>query len=412
MANTKTTRPGKIAVIVVAAGRSRRFGGEMTKVYQPLGDIPLLRHTLGAFARHPAIGAIQPVIHPDDRAHYARATKGLALLDPVAGGAMRADSVLAGLRALNRGKPPLFVLIHDGARPFVSADTIDRVCVALQDGVKGAKGAIAASPVTDSLMKVDTAKTAASSRSPPSPIDRQGIWQTHTPQGFVFKDLLTAYETVSPEVLATCTDDAGLAHHAGIPLILVPDSPENTKITTAEDLDRGGRLRAGRAGGVPRVGIGFDAHRFCELADDPDRRPLRLAGVTVPNHPSLRGHSDADPGLHALADALLGAMGWADIGHHFPDTDPRWRDADSGLFIHEIMAWTRQAGGQIINADITIIAQRPKIAPYREAMRAAVGALLQVSPSAINIKATTTETMGFTGRGEGIAAQAVVTIMV
>jgi len=371
--------------LVVAAGRGNRMGGGPPKQYRLLGGRPLLRHALERLAGHPRIGGVRAVIHADDRADYERAAAGLALEPPVAGGATRQESVLRGLESL--GQPaPRNVLIHDGARPFVDRTTVERVLDALAE----APGAVAALPVTDTLKRGADGRIAAT-------IERHGLWRAQTPQGFRYPEILAAHRRFAGEEL---TDDAAVAERAGLAVRLVAGSPDNIKITTADDLARAERWLAG-VGGETRVGQGFDVHRF-----GPGDHVM-LGGVRVAHTRGLEGHSDADVALHALTDALLGALGAGDIGTHFPPSDARWRGADSAVFLRHAGDLIAARGGRIVNLDLTLICQAPKVGPHRAAMVARIAEILAIDAGRIGVKATTTEGLGFTGRGEGIAAQAV-----
>jgi len=375
--------------LVVAAGRGSRMGGGPPKQYRSLGGQPLLRHALARFAGHPRISGVRAVIHADDRAAYAKAVAGLALDEPVPGGATRQESVLRGLESLSR-RAPRYVLIHDGARPFVDGATIDRVLDALEE----VPGAIAALPVIDTLKRGDDGAAIVAT------LDRSGLWRAQTPQGFHYTEILAAHRRFAGSEL---TDDAAVAERGGLAVRLVAGSPDNVKITTAEDLARGERRLAG-AGGETRVGQGFDVHRFCP-GDH-----VMLGGVRIAHDRGLAGHSDADAGLHAVTDALLGALGAGDIGSHFPPSDPRWRGADSAAFLRHAGALLAAREGRIVNLDLTVICETPKIGPHRAAMAARIAEILDIDAARVAVKATTTEGLGFTGRGEGIAAQAVATL--
>jgi 2-C-methyl-D-erythritol 4-phosphate cytidylyltransferase/2-C-methyl-D-erythritol 2,4-cyclodiphosphate synthase len=383
---------GGTVALVVAAGRGTRFGGEVPKQYAELAGRPLLSHSLARLARHPAVAAVGTVIDPDHRALYEAAGAGLDLLPAVAGGASRQDSVRLGLESL-APLAPARVLIHDGARPFVSDDVIDRVLAALDD----APGAIAALPLADTLKR---ANDGAIPETVAATVPRDGLWRAQTPQGFRFADILAAHRQAASQT--DLTDDAAVAERAGLAVRLVAGSPANVKVTTPADLERAARWLAG--GEEIRTGFGFDVHRFCAGAE------VRLCGVAIPHDFALAGHSDADVGLHALVDAILGALGAGDIGEHFPPSDPQWRGADSARFAAHARALVAARAGRIVNVDVTLICERPKIGPHRAAMTARVADLLGVEPERVNVKATTTERLGFTGRGEGIAAQATATL--
>lgn len=373
--------------LVVAGGRGRRFGGELPKQYRPLAGRPLLRYSVAAFCGHARVEAVRVVIHPDDRALHDAAVEGLAVLEPCHGGGERQDSSRLGLESLE-GLAPARVLIHDAARPFVDAATIDRVIGALD----GAPGAIAAVPVTDTL------KRGAEGRSLGT-VERAGLWRAQTPQGFRFPEILAAHRRAAGAAL---TDDAAVAEAAGLAVTLVQGSEDNLKVTTEDDLRRAEQRLA--AAWEPRVGTGFDVHQF-----GPGDK-LMLCGLPIAHERGLVGHSDADVGLHALTDALLGCIGAGDIGGHFPPSDPRWKGAPSERFLRHAGELVAARGGRIVNLDVTIICERPKIGPHREAMAKRIAEILGIAPARVSVKATTTDKLGFTGRGEGIAAQAVATV--
>ena len=384
------------AALIVAAGRGERFGNEVPKQYLPLAGAPVLRHSAATFTANPGIGAVRVVIHEDDRERYAEAVAGLDLLAPVTGGATRRESVRLGLESLAELAPDR-VLIHDAARPFVDTATIARVIAALDH----APGAIAAVPLSDTLKRGDGGRIIET-------VPRQGLWRAQTPQAFRFADILAAHRAFAAgEPGAEPTDDAAIAERAGLTVSLVAGAEENFKLTTPEDLKRAERL-LGAAKGDVRTGLGFDVHGFGDGRDG--RQHLMLCGVKVPHDATLTGHSDADVGLHALTDALLGAIGAGDIGEHFAPDDPKWRGADSAIFLRHAVGLIADRGGEIGHVDITLICQKPKIGPHREDMRARIAGLLGIAADKVNVKATTTDGLGFLGRGEGIAAQAVATV--
>ena len=377
-----------VYALVVAAGRGTRFGGELPKQYLTLGGGSVLGHAAGAFSRHPLVAGVLVVIRPEDDLIYRRAVSGFALLPPVAGGQERQDSVRLGLEALVPHHPDR-VLIHDGARPFLDAELIERVIAALDR----APAAIPALPLGDTIKRVVDGHIRET-------IDRSQLWRAQTPQGFHFAPILAAHRAAAGRVL---TDDAAVAETAGITPLIVPGNEENLKVTTAQDLAAAERLIAARHGDI-RVGQGFDVHPF-----GPGDHVL-ACGVAIPHSVGLVGHSDADVGLHALTDAVLGAIGAGDIGMHFPPSDPRWRGAASDQFLRYAAELVRTKGGTIAAVDVTIICERPKIAPHRAAMIERVAEILDIAADRVSVKATTTEQLGFTGRGEGVAAQAVATI--
>ena len=374
--------------LIVAAGRGTRFGGALPKQYLPLGGATILRHAVSAFTTHRRIDGVVVAIRPEDREIFERALLGLPVLPPVDGGPERQDSVRLGLEALAERQPDR-VLIHDGARPFPGRELMDRVL----DGLDRAPAAIPCLPLGDTIKRVENGAIRET-------VDRAMLWRAQTPQGFHFGPILSAHRAAAGRVL---TDDAAVAETAGLAPIIVPGSEENLKVTTAEDLAAAERLLAARQGDV-RVGQGFDVHPY-----GPGDHVM-VCGVAIPHEVAPIGHSDADVGLHALTDAVLGAIGAGDIGMHFPPSDPRWRGASSDRFLAYAASLVRERGGSIGAVDVTIICERPKIAPHREKMIERVAEILEISPGRVSVKATTTEKLGFTGRGEGIAAQAVATI--
>ncbi len=374
--------------LVAAAGRGTRLGAPLPKQYLPLAGKPVLRYSLETLARHPGIDAVRVVFNPDDAASYEAAARGLDLLPPVAGGAARQDSVRLGLESLATA-PPARVLIHDAARPFLDRETIDRVLAALDD----APGAIPALPVKDTVKRGVSGRIAET-------LDRSALWRGQTPQGFDYAAILAAHRAAQGSELS---DDAAVAERAGLAVRLVAGSEANFKVTTAEDLEQAERLLLARHGDI-RTGQGFDVHAFG--AGD----HVWLCGVKVAHERGLIGHSDADVGLHALTDAILGALGAGDIGQHFPPSDPKWRGAPSHVFLSHAGALVASAGGRIAHLDVTLICERPKIGPFRDAMVTRIAEILALERGRVSVKATTTEGLGFTGRGEGIAAQAVATL--
>jgi len=390
----------KTAALIVAAGRGTRARGPGRgpgpgpKQYAAIGGVPVLAQALRPFLAHPDIALVAVAIARGDEALYRTAVAGLAsgkLLSPIGGGATRQASVGNGLRALSAHLPDR-VLIHDAARPFVTRDVIDRVLGALAHW----PGAIAALPLADTLKKAGPGGLIAAT------VDRAGLWRAQTPQGFRFADILAAHERARAAGLEDMTDDAAIAEWAGLPVALVLGSVANAKLTTPEDF-----AMAERAAGGPdvRVGQGFDVHRL--VAGD----HVWLCGVRIAHTQGLEGHSDADVALHALTDALLGAIGAGDIGQHFPDSDPHWRGAASGIFVGEALRLVRAHGGTIRNVDVTLLCEAPRIAPHRDAMRRRIGELLELEEARVSVKATTTEGLGFAGRREGIAAVATASVV-
>ncbi|MBL9033214.1 MAG: bifunctional 2-C-methyl-D-erythritol 4-phosphate cytidylyltransferase/2-C-methyl-D-erythritol 2,4-cyclodiphosphate synthase [Rhodospirillaceae bacterium] len=378
----------RVFVLIVAAGSGQRFGGDLPKQYQALAGKPLLRHCLETFSVHPGITGILVAINPDHRALYDRATAGLAhLLPPIAGGKSRQDSVLNGLERLAAEKPDL-VLIHDAARPLIDAETISRSIAALSQH----RAVLVAVPVVDTIKRGKNGRVGDT-------VDRRDLWRAQTPQAFHFADILAAHRRFAGREL---TDDAALAEAAGIPVMFVLGSERNFKVTTQEDMERAERIMSGQM--EFRTGNGFDVHKLIK-GDG-----VTMCGVRIPCEFALEGHSDADVGLHALTDAVLGAIGAKDIGAHFPPSDPQWRGAASWKFLDHAAKLVKERGGRIAHCDVTIICEKPKVGPHRDAMVARVAEILGISADRVSVKATTTEKLGFTGRGEGIAAQATATV--
>jgi 2-C-methyl-D-erythritol 4-phosphate cytidylyltransferase/2-C-methyl-D-erythritol 2,4-cyclodiphosphate synthase len=389
------------AAIIVAAGRGLRASapGGGPKQYRPLGGIPVILHSLRTFLQYDGVGLVQPVIHPDDMPLYRAAVAEVSsakLLAPVAGGASRQASVLAGLRAL-APHAPANVLIHDAARPLLPGAVIGGVLASLQGGV----ACLAALPVSDTLKSEADGRVAGT-------VPRAGLWRAQTPQGFRYDAILAAHEAAEAAGREDFTDDAAIAEWQGISVALAMGSERNMKLTTPGDFAVAEALLAeggGRADMTEtRTATGFDVHAFAE-GDH-----VMLCGVAIPHERGLAGHSDADVGLHALTDALLGAISSGDIGHHFPPSDPQWKGADSSLFLAHAARLVAEEGGRIVHVDVTLICEGPKIGPHREAMRARIAAILGLAVSRVSVKATTTERLGFAGRREGIAAMASATV--
>ena len=374
----------RIAAILVAAGSGSRFGAETPKQFLTIAGQPVIRHAAQALAAHVAL--LQPV---GDAEPINAALAGIPnRLPTIPGGATRQDSVRAGLEALEPHRPDI-VLVHDAARPIIPDGTIPALIAALRES----PGAIPAAPVADTLKRVVRGVITET-------VPRTGLFRAQTPQAFRFAALLAAHRTG----LSGATDDASLLEAAGQTVEVVPGSDDNIKLTYPEDRLRLERIMAATL--IPRVGTGFDVHAF-----EPGR-PLVLCGVTVPHDKGLAGHSDADVGIHALCDAIYGALAEGDIGRHFPPSEATWKDADSARFLIHAADRIAAHGGRLVNADVTLICERPKITPHAPAMIARIAELLRVAPRCISVKATTTERLGFTGRGEGIAAQAVVCVLV
>lgn len=391
-------RLGGLGAVIVAAGSGTRLAdGGPPKQYRMLAGRTVLARTLDAFLRHPAVGRIVVVIRDGDGDVYRRSLAGLdigpRLMAPVPGGATRQASVLQGLETLAAAGSTK-VLIHDAARPFITAGAISAVAEAIAPG----RGAIAAAPLVDTLKRSNGEGRIVAT------LPRDGLWRAQTPQGFMLGDILAAHRKAAAQGRSDFTDDAAVAEWAGLTVHLVDAGEGNMKITTAADLAMAeARLAAPMQPDI-RTGQGYDVHRL--VAGD----HVWLCGVRIAHDRTLEGHSDADVGLHAATDALLGAIGDGDIGQHFRNDDPRWRGARSSLFLADAARRVRERGGRIMNIDVTLICEAPKIGPHREAMRQAVAEAAGITPDRVGIKATTNERLGFLGRGEGIAAIATATV--
>ncbi len=380
----------RTAGLIVAAGRGQRLGGETPKQYLPLGESTVLRRAVAAVLAHPGVDMLQIVIHPDDRELCIAALDGLEdarLLPLVDGGASRSDSVLAGLEALAPAAPDR-VLIHDAARPFLPTALVSTVI----DALDAYPAVLPALPVVDALWRETDGLAVA-------PAPRDGLWRAQTPQGFRFADILAAHRGRSGDAL----DDAAVARAAGLDVKLVIGDEANFKITTAADLHRA-RARIGEAMDI-RTGNGFDVHAFGP-GDG-----VTLCGVAIPFDRGLVGHSDADVGMHALTDAIFGALAEGDIGQWFPPSDPEWKGAASEIFLRKAMERATGRGFAVSHLDCTLVCEAPRIGPHAAAMREALGRIAGIEPERISVKATTSERLGFTGRGEGIAALATATLV-
>lgn len=377
-----------VAAIIVAAGRGERLGGSGgPKQYRMLGASTVLARSLCPFVEHESIDAVLVVIHPQDRERYEAAVpRHPKLLAPVAGGQIRQQSVLNGLEALSAFNPEK-VLIHDAARPFVTHGLISGVLAAVRPGT----GAIPGTPVADTLKRRGPEDNVAET------VSRDRLFAVQTPQGFVFSDILLAHRDVAMRGIADLTDDSAVAERAGMQVKIVAGDGGNMKITTTPDLESA-RSRLGANLPDVRTGNGYDVHRL--TGGD----HVMLCGIRIPAERSLEGHSDADVGLHALTDALLGTIGDGDIGSHFPPTDPQWRGASSDRFLAHACNLVRRAGGTITHLDVTLVCEAPRIGPHREAMRSRIAQIAGIDEGRVAVKATTNETIGFVGRREGIAA--------
>jgi 2-C-methyl-D-erythritol 4-phosphate cytidylyltransferase/2-C-methyl-D-erythritol 2,4-cyclodiphosphate synthase len=380
------------AAIIVAAGRGSRAGGGVPKQYRPIAGQPALWTCLETFVRHPEIGTVLPVIHRDDEALFASLAADLPLLPPVHGGATRQASVCDGLEALAADKPGL-VLIHDAARPFASAALIGRAVDAGRRNV----AAIPALKVTDTVKEVDADGRVVGTR------DRGVLRTVQTPQAFQFDALLAAHRRAADAGQNDFSDDAALMEWAGHLVTTFEGDIANMKITSDGDFARAEAIRMAALGDV-RIGSGVDVHAFAP-GDH-----VTLGGVRIPHSHTLSGHSDADVVLHAVVDAILGALADGDIGVHFPPSDPQWRGASSDRFLAFAMERLKARGGIVAHIDVNVVCEAPRIGPHRDAMRANIAKLAGIDASRVGIKATTSEKMGFIGRGEGMIAYATATI--
>jgi 2-C-methyl-D-erythritol 4-phosphate cytidylyltransferase/2-C-methyl-D-erythritol 2,4-cyclodiphosphate synthase len=382
--------------LIVAAGRGLRAGGGvLPKQYQTIGGIPILRHSLDAFLAHRAVDRVIAVIAAGDQRYHDVAPQHQHLLPPVTGGETRQESVRAGLRALASGKPER-VLIHDAARPFVSPDLIGRVVAGLDD----AEAVLPALPVSATLKSVDAGGMVTGT------IARDGLYAAETPQGFRFAAILAAHEKAAAAGFVF-TDDAAVAEWAGMPVRAVAGEAANIKLTTADEIAAADRRLAGESAlalGDVRVGTGYDVHAVGPGV------AVMLGGVAIPHNRGVLGHSDADVVLHALTDAVLGAIAEGDIGEHFPPGDPQWKDAASDRFLRFAAERVAARGGSIAHLDVTIVAETPRVSEHRPAIRARIASICGITPDRVRVKATTSEGLGFLGRGEGLAAYATATI--
>jgi 2-C-methyl-D-erythritol 4-phosphate cytidylyltransferase/2-C-methyl-D-erythritol 2,4-cyclodiphosphate synthase len=383
----------RVAAIIVAAGKGGRAGGGLPKQFRALGGETVLRRSLRLFAAHSGVDAVQAVIDPVHDAEYRQSASEIAkLLVPVPGGSTRQESVRAGLEALERSAPE-FVLIHDAARPLASSALLDRAL----NAVTSTGAAIPTTPITDTIKRVDATGRVAET------IDRTVLRAVQTPQAFAFDKLLAAHRRAVNARRNDFSDDAALAEWAGIPVTTFAGEPGNIKLTTEEDFSRAQAIDAGAFPDV-RTGTGFDVHAL-----GPGDHVM-LGGVRLAHDQSLVGHSDADVLLHAITDAILGAIAAGDIGHHFPPSDPQWRGVSSDRFLGHAVELVAAQAGRIAHIDATILCEVPKISPHAMAMRANIAGICRIAKSRVSVKATTTERLGFLGRGEGIAAMATATV--
>ena len=381
-----------VAAVIVAAGQGLRAGGPVPKQFRRIGGDTILRRSLSALLGAPQISSVQPVIRSEDRGLYDEAAAGLATLPPVAGGATRQESVRAGLEALEQHDPEI-VLVHDAARPFASPALIARAI----DAVQATGAAIPGLPVADTVKTVDSRGHVVET------LERGRLRLVQTPQAFAFRSLLAAHRRAAAEGRHDFTDDAALAEWAGMRVTVFDGEPGNIKMTNPDDFARMEALQAAQLTDI-RVGTGFDVHAF-----GPGDHVV-IGGLRIPHVQAVTGHSDADVALHALVDAVLGALADGDIGAHFPPSDPQWKGASSDRFLAFAVDRVRQRGGMIAHLDLTIVCEAPKIGPHRDAMRANIARIAGIDMSRVAVKATTSEKMGFTGRSEGIVAFATATV--
>jgi len=372
-----------VTALIVAAGSGSRMGGDTPKQYRPIAGKAVLAHAVDALASHPRIDTVRVVIGAGQEEMAREALDGRDVGDLIGGGAERSDSVRAGLDAIPDG----IVLVHDAARPFCPHDVIDRLLDALDSG----DGAVPVLATPDTL--------ARGTGQLEEMVERKDMVRVQTPQAFHVEDLRYA---LTESGLRKATDESSLLVAAGLKVVTVEGDPMLDKLTSPADWERAEQLQTARL--ISRTGMGFDVHAFA------GEGPVMLGGIEVPHDRGLAGHSDADVVLHAITDALLGAAGLGDIGQHFPPSDPQWKGASSDIFLSHAADLIRHMGGIIDFVDCTLICEAPKLSPYRDAMRSRIAEILGLSLSRVGIKATTTERLGFTGRGEGIAAQAVATI--
>jgi len=380
-------------VIIVAAGSGNRFGGDIPKQFAKIHGKAVLRHTIEAFMNLPGCLSTHVVINPDDADAYHDAVTGLDLPSFIAGGKERKNSVYNALKQLSHLKNKDIVLIHDGARPNIQSSDISKLLESLKPGY----AATLAIPATDTLRRENNGEAQEL-------VDRSHLWQMQTPQAFYYGDILKAHESTNHDT--PYTDDTSLAASVGIKTLLVEGRKDNIKITWQDDLEIMEKLMS-KSTYETRTGMGFDVHAF---ENTPSERRLMLCGVEIEHEFALKGHSDADVGLHALTDAILGAISKGDIGDHFPPSDDAFKNMDSSIFLEKAYDMLKEMGGELAHADITLICEAPKIGPHKEKMCERIARILSIEANRINVKATTTEQLGFTGRGEGIAAQAIASI--
>lgn len=381
---TQATPP--FHALITAAGSGERMGEGLPKQYRPLCGKPILRHTIEQFLECPGLQTLKVIINPDHEELYAEAVRGLDLLPPIHGSNSRKNSIYNGLKSFSNIQDKDIIVLHDAVRPFVRVDNI-------ADSVRAAceyRAATLALPVPDTL------------RRGGDYVDRDGLYAIQTPQAFEYGLIVEAHEKAAEQDF---TDDSALVEALGVKVHLVPGDRMNFKITTQDDFDMAEQVMMAKYNDI-RTGQGFDVHAF----DAEKPGPLRIGGIDIPHGHALKGHSDADVALHAITDAILGALGEGDIGQHFPPSDNAYKDMDSAIFLEKTMEIAARKNAILKNIDLTIICEAPKIGPYADAMKARIAEILHLTSDRINVKATTTEQLGFTGRGEGIAAQAIATL--
>ncbi len=384
--------------LITAAGRGSRIISdyETPKQYLKLCGLSILRHSINAFKKNSDVDDIMIIIHPDDIELYNEAIAGLDILPPVFGGSTRQESVRLGLEAL-KANPPHKVLIHDAARPFIN----NKIITAVIRQLDISPAVIPAIPVDDTIKKCGDGKILWT-------VERSDLWRAQTPQGFIFNDILHYHVLYKDK---NFTDDATIKEYAGIPVTIIPGSQNNFKVTTDEDFERASSVAAFNFGQTIReirVGIGYDIHKFEDKPSETEK--IMLGGIEISYPFKLIGHSDADALLHAITDSLLGAVGGQDIGTHFSDKDPKWKNSNSASFLKYANQMVLNAGGKIVNIDANIICERPKIGPYRVAIQERIASILQINPSRINIKGKTNEQLDAVGRGEAIICQVVASV--
>jgi len=391
----KTAKKLKTVALLVAAGRSERMGGGMPKPYIQFGEESILRRTIKIFLEHPDIDGVRVVIRREHHPYYRKATEALTIIPCVVGGNSRQESVRLGLESLSHHQPER-VLVHDVARPFVSKELISRI----NDALYQHKAVIPVLAIADTIKRIENGKVVET-------ISRDGAVRVQTPQGFDYQSLIEAHRIANGQNL---TDDAAVCEIAGIDVFTVEGENENFKITNAGDLKYMENNLA--INSETRVGMGYDVHTLARHdAETPvSQQIVKLCGIRIPFTHYLVGHSDADVGLHAIVDAILGAISAEDIGAHFPPHDRKWQGADSERFLLHAYELLHNRGGELVNIDVTLICERPKISDYRDEMIEHISKTLKIDTRRISIKATTTEKLGFAGRGEGIAAQAIATV--